>query len=98
MRLDRLNIGGDSIVGTGLGDDIFTLINSRLIGDFDASLNAGDDLAFIGSNRFTSVVSYSFNGGLGGATLGFDTLRLGANTPVTLTAFLNFEVTLPASF
>ena len=98
MTLDRLNIGGDSIVDTGLGDDIFTLTNSRLIGDFDASLNDGDDLAFIGSNSFSSLSAYSFNGGLGGVDLGFDTLRLGANTPVNLSAYLNFEVTLLASY
>ncbi len=98
VTLDRISIGSDSVIDTGLGDDIFTLKNSRLIGDFDASLNDGNDLAYVGSNVFTSIVSYTFNGGLGGATLGFDTLRLGANTPVNLAAYLNFEVTLLATF
>ena len=98
VTLDRISIGSDSVIDTGLGDDIFTLKNSRLIGDFDASLNDGNDLAYVGSNVFTSLVSYTFNGGLGGATLGFDTLRLGTNTPVNLAAYLNFEVTLLATF
>jgi hypothetical protein len=95
VTLDKIRIGGASVIDTGDSSDIFTLRNSELVGTLLASLNTGDDFAYVGNNRFASVISYDINGGIGGNTAGFDVLREGVNYPVSPIVFLNFEVILP---
>ncbi len=92
LILDRISTGGVSTIVTGLGDDIFTMKNSRLIGAGTVDLDLGNNLAFVGSNTFASTWIIS------GGAFSFDTLVEGANLPSSNVVFFFFDVTNPGTF